>query len=90
MGSPDERARLVKLQDEVAAAVAAAKVGEFDGDEWGGGECVLYLYGPDADRLFAAVRPVIAKAAPRAGSFAIKRRGEAGDPNAAEERVSLA
>ena len=88
-GSPDERARLVKLQDEVSAAVDAAGVGLFDGDEWGGGECVLYLYGADADRLFDAVRPVIAKLPPRSGSFAIKRRGDAGDPNAKEERVAL-
>jgi hypothetical protein len=34
-GSDDERARLMKLQDEVSAAVDAAGVGLFDGDEWG-------------------------------------------------------
>jgi len=33
---------------------------------------------------------VIAKLPPRAGSFAIKRRGDASDPNAEEERLSLA
>jgi hypothetical protein len=89
MGSPDERAQLMKLQDQISAAIDAAGVGQFDGDEWGGDECVLYMYGADADRLFDAVRPVIAKLPPRSGSFAIKRRGDAGDPSAKEERVSL-
>lgn len=89
MGSPDERATIMKLQDEISAAIDAAGVGEFDGDEWGGNECVLYLYGEDADRLFDAVHSVIAKLPPRSGSYAIKRRGEASDPNAKEERVTL-
>ena len=89
MGSPEERATIMKLQDEVTAAIDAAGVGEFDGDEWGGNECVLYMYGEDADRLFDAVHPVIAKLPPRSGSYAIKRRGEASDPNAKDERVPL-
>jgi hypothetical protein len=89
MGSPEERATIMKLQDDVSAAIAAAGVGEFDGDEWGANECVLYMYGEDADRLFDAVRPVILKLPPRSGSYAIKRRGDADDPNAKEERVAL-
>jgi hypothetical protein len=88
-GSQDERERIMKLQDEVAAAIDAAGVGQFDGDEWGGGECVLYMYGPDADRLFDTVRAVVTKLPPRAGSFAIKRWGDAGDASAKEEKVSL-
>jgi hypothetical protein len=35
------------------------------------------------------VRPVLMKLPPRSGSYAIKRRGDAGDPNAKEERVAL-
>lgn len=62
IGSPEERATIMKLQDAVSAAIDTAGVGEFDGDEW---------------------RP------PRSGSYAIKRRGDAGDPNAEEERVAL-
>ena len=89
MGSPDERATIIKLQDEVSAAIDSAGVGEFDGDEWGGNECVLYMYGEDADPLFDAVRPVLMKLPPRSGSYAIKRRGDASDPNAKEERVAL-
>jgi hypothetical protein len=38
MGSPDERATIMKLQDEVSAAIDSAGAGEFDGDEWGGNE----------------------------------------------------
>jgi hypothetical protein len=47
MGSPDERAEIATLQEEVSAVIDAVGVGEFDGDEWGGNECVLYMYGEE-------------------------------------------
>jgi hypothetical protein len=90
MGTPAERERLVALEDRLAAAIAAAKVGEFDGDEFGGGECVLYMYGPDADGLFSAIRAMLEAASLPAGSYAIRRWGEAADPNARQERTPLA
>jgi hypothetical protein len=64
-------------------------VGEFDGEESGEGRCVLFMYGPDADRLFAVVEPIL-KAAPlpREG-FAIKRYGDVKDHDAVEVRVDL-
>jgi len=47
------------------------------------------MYGPDADRLFGVVEPIL-KAAPLArGGFAIKRYGDAKDLNAVEARVDL-
>jgi hypothetical protein len=46
------------------------------------------MYGPDADALWGAVEPIV-RAAAQAGSFVVKRRGAAGDPNAKEERIEL-
>lgn len=88
MGSPDEVSRLFALEVQLQKAIRESKVGEFDGNEFGGNECVFYMYGPDANALFAAVHPAIAAAAPR-GSYAIKRYGSADDPGAREERVEL-
>lgn len=46
-------------------------------------------YGPDADTLFQVIKPVL-KASPEAkGGFAIKRYGEASDPEAREVKVKL-
>jgi len=61
------------LEDALSAAIAARGTGEFDGNEVGGGEVVLYMYGPDADALYAAIAPVLA-ASPVAANGVITRR----------------
>jgi hypothetical protein len=52
---------LFELEQRLEAAIAAAVAGEFDGNEVAtdGSDGFLYMYGPDADVLFAAVRPVL-------------------------------
>ena len=52
---------LYDLEKKLEAAITEAKVGEFDGNEVAtdGGDGTLYMYGPDADRLFETVRPVL-------------------------------
>src|SRR5882672_412205 len=57
-GREDEREEIHRWSDKLEQAILAAKAGEFDGDEFGGGECTLYMYGPDADALFAAIQPL--------------------------------
>ena len=57
-GSTD-LSRLFSLEERLEAAIAAAGVGELDGNEVAadGSDGTLYMYGPDADALFAVVRP---------------------------------
>lgn len=52
---------LFALERELEAAIAAAGAGELDGNEVAtdGSDGFLYMYGPDGDALFAAVRPVL-------------------------------
>jgi len=88
-GSDDERDVLFALEDQMEAAIESAAAGEFDGDEFGQGECVLYMYGPDADRLFSVVEPLLKSCPNTAGGHAIKRYGDAADPDAKEVRVEL-
>jgi hypothetical protein len=59
-GSTD-LARLFAVEEQLERAIAAAEAGEFDGNEVAadGSDGYLYMYGPDADRLFAAVRPTL-------------------------------
>ena len=70
--------RLALVEEPVAAAVAASGAGEYDGHEIGPDGAVLYLYGPDADRLLEVVAPVLRRGPLPAGSYAIKRYGPPG------------
>ena len=49
------------LEKKLEAAINDANVGEFDGNEVAtdGSAGTLYMYGPDADRLFETIRPVL-------------------------------
>ena len=83
-------ARAMAWIDATPVSVSVnAGPGEFDGDEFGGGECTLYMYGPDADRLFGAVEEELRSSEHAGGGFAVKRYGAAGDPSAREIRVDL-
>lgn len=50
-----------RVGDQLAAALAGDRAGEFDGNELAadGSSGSLYLYGPDADRLLAVARPIL-------------------------------
>lgn len=54
VGGPSERAAIREAQGRLTEAIERAGVGEFDGNECGGGEAVLYAYGPDAERSTTA------------------------------------
>jgi len=77
---------LTELGDRLAELVDAAGVGEFDGDLIGEDLGVLYLYGPDADRLWDAIEGEVESASLPGGSYVVKRYGDPGDP---ETRVDL-
>lgn len=87
-GLPDEESvfAMHALQDRLAEAIVAAGAGELDGDEFGEGVCTVYLYGPDAARLWEAIAPVLEIEPFLEGSVAIKRFGA---PGSREERVDL-
>lgn len=59
MGTHQERADLEAFADDLDMAVREAGVGEYDGDELGGGECTLFFCGPDFDKLLAVLLPLL-------------------------------
>jgi len=79
MGTAAERADIEALSQTLEDAVAAAGVGEFDGDEYGGGECTLFFAGPDADRLFAVLQPVLHRHPLGRGATVVMQYGD-GEP----------
>ena len=88
-GSEVEVARYFELEDNLEAVINDAGVGEFDGNEVGEGFFTLYMYGPDADKLAEVVLPVLERSGPPAGSYVLKRYGDAEDLTAREEKVLL-
>jgi len=88
-GSERECAEIGDLAARLHQAIDHHRVGEFDGDEFGGGRCLLFMYGPDADRLFGVIAPILKASSLARGGFVIKRYGEAKDPDAVEVRVDL-
>lgn len=85
---PPEHALIVKFQyrstnldllfateDRLEAAILAAKAGELDGHEIAvdGTDGTFYMYGPDADKLYKAVEPVL-RATPFLKGAVVTRR----------------
>jgi len=68
---------LFALEDKLEQAISAADAGEFDGNEVAtdGSDGYLYMYGPDADKLFAAVEPVLKSSSFMGGATVTKRYG---------------
>jgi hypothetical protein len=87
-GEAERRQAIFTLEEQLTQAIQEMSAGEFDGDEFGHGECVLYMYGPYAERLFDAIKPILTVSLVAAGGFAIKQFGEARDPTAREVRIS--
>lgn len=87
-GTDEEQEAVFALDEELEEAVNACGLGEFDGNEIGGGECAYFIYGPDADALYELVEPILRSRPIAARGFAIKRYGDVDDVNAVELRVS--
>ncbi|MES2790792.1 MAG: hypothetical protein V4719_14365 [Planctomycetota bacterium] len=75
-GSTD-LSELYLLEEQLEQVIADADVGEFDGNEIAtdGSDGSLYMYGPDADLLWAAIRETIQGAPFMQGARAILRYG---------------
>lgn len=82
-----DRDALIELENELARVIEDASAGEFDGDLLGEGECILYMYGTDADRLFNLIDPLLRTSALARGGYAIKRYGGADDSNVREIQI---
>lgn len=85
-GTEEEIQRLMDVEGELKAAIVEAGAGEFDGNEFGEGEYVYYMYGSDADLLFASVESLLR-------NHDLAKRGVAevryGGPGAKARKVTL-
>ncbi len=87
-GTAAQREAVYSLEAELETALDAAGVGEFDGNEFGGGEVVLYMYGPDADQLLAVTEVALRRFPFRPGHVLLSY-GEVHAPDVPERRFDL-
>lgn len=50
---------LSTLEDLLIAEIESKGLGEFDGNEFGSNETIIYMYGPDAEALFAGIEATL-------------------------------
>ncbi|WP_307523269.1 hypothetical protein [Streptomyces umbrinus] len=74
-GDAGQRERIYDAERVMGAATEKAGVGEIDGNEFGGGEAVVYAYGPDADALFEVLEPTL-RSLPFRPAHVVLRRGD--------------
>ena len=69
--------RLFELERRLEAAISADQAGEYDGNEVAvdGSDGYLYMYGPDADKLFDVIRPILEATSFMRGAEVKKRYG---------------
>jgi hypothetical protein len=81
------------LEKRLAAKITRKAVGEYDDTRWhstvDGGEAQLLAYGPDADALWDAMKPIVQGSEPKPGSHVIKTYGDPMKPSAKQVRINL-
>lgn len=72
---------LFEVEEQLEQVIAAAGVGEYDGNEVAidGRDGVLYMYGPDADALFSAVQETLRASECLSNAVATLRYGPPAD-----------
>jgi hypothetical protein len=50
---------MIGISDKLIEAIENSGLGMFDGNEIGGNETVLFMYGPDAELLFQRIEPIL-------------------------------
>jgi hypothetical protein len=83
---------LYALENALTRAINDAAAGVYDGHEVAlldGDDAYLFMYGPDADHLFASVVPVLSAAALTRGAKATLRYGPLEDEAVGERYVVI-
>src|ERR1700761_8036558 len=69
---------LSTLEDSLIEALSGSELAEFDGNEVGEDSVVLYLYGPDSEKLFARIEPILRDYPLCQSAQVVIRRGKPG------------
>jgi hypothetical protein len=88
----EDQEPLFALGDALSIAIDGAGAGEYDGHEMAlidPTDAFLFMYGPDADRIFEAVRRVVEGSPLLRGAVATLRYGSPDEIDADEQRIVI-
>jgi hypothetical protein len=71
---------LSTLEDQLVAAIIGNHAGELDGNEIGDAVTTIFTYGPDADRLYRVMEPVLKSYPLCQNARVVIRKGGPGSP----------
>jgi hypothetical protein len=57
LGTENEASIVYNLEDRLELLLEKEGAGEVDGHDFGDDECVIYIYGKDADQIVRIIRP---------------------------------
>lgn len=77
---------LATLEDQLIKVIESQTLGEFDGNEIGEGEVVLYIYGPNAEALFSGIEATLRTYPLCRNARVVIRQG---NPGAAQRELRL-
>jgi hypothetical protein len=77
---------LATIEDRLIAVIEKQELGEFDGNEIGPGSTTLYMYGANAERLYAGIEATLRAYPLCQGARVIIR---CGGPGAPQREVNL-
>jgi hypothetical protein len=82
---------LYALEDDILAALEGKSVGELDGHEIAidGSDGCLFLFGPDANALYAAIERPLRVSEVTRGGHATLRYGSHGESNVMEKYIEI-
>ena len=58
-GSHGERKKIHTFTDRLDSFLRERNLGDYDGDEFGGGECLVFMYSDDPKKLYEELRPML-------------------------------
>lgn len=78
LGSPHDSEFIFSLEDQIKEVIIKDKHYEYDGHEFGGGYCILFMYALNADDLYRKIRPTLKSTAFPGKSYLVRRYGPPG------------
>lgn len=89
-GTPDQRYAVDNMSTKMDRLVKKNKAGQIqENSSIGSGQHVIYIIGPDADKIYSLIEPVLKEFSVTRGAVITKRYGDQQDAEAREEIVNF-
>ena len=89
-GTPDQRYAIETMLAKMDRFIKKNNAGEVKESNFvGGGQHIIYIIGPDADRIYSIVEPILKEFPVTRSAVITKRYGDISNPDAREEIINF-